>query len=374
MMSRLDGIDLARALAVLGMFVAHTFAHSHPDTAWLQIFDGRASVLFALLAGMSIEFLTRKRRPLTDLSLIIRGVILFVLGLTLSALPVGPMVILTTYGALYMLVAPLAYRLSTKWLAIGAVITAIGFPTFNWLIRDHLPPVPEFGWTPTWQMLLNGDYRLFAEILFFNGLFPVITWIPFFLLGIVVARLLVSSTRRMPVALLIGGTIFGVAGLALSKYVLDVRGFRQWYAGFHPDGWLATNYLLNNAFGTPVPDDPRWLFVYVPHSGSFAELISSSGFAVAAVGLCLLLIRPLGRLLTPITRLGRMPLTVYSAHIVALGAAAHYGFDLTTSMGAWANLIVPILFAWAWLARFKRGPLEAVLSTIAQAPAKLTRR
>ena len=371
MNTRLEGIDLARALAVLGMFVAHTFALYYPDVALLQIFNGRSSVLFALLAGMSVEFLTRKRRPGTSVSLLIRGLLLFVLGLSLTELPVGSMVILSTYGALYLLVAPLAFRLPTGWLAATTLASAVGFPLFNWLIRHQLPPVPEFGWTPTWGMLFNGDYRLFIEILLFNGLFPVITWIPFFLLGMLVARLLLASQRNMATAMVVAGTIFGAAGLIMSWIVVEPLGFRTWYASFHPEGWEATNYLLNNAFGTPVPDVPQWLFVYVPHSGSFAEILSSSGIAVAVVGGCLLLVTPAGRVLTPLTRLGRMPLTAYTAHIIAIGLGVIMNFDLTTPFAATCNLVLPIVFAWMWFSYFKRGPLEAVLTKVAGYPSAL---
>ena len=56
---RLVGLDVARALAVLGMFAAHTAPGS-----WLYtIAEGRAAALFAVLAGVSIALMSGGSQP-----------------------------------------------------------------------------------------------------------------------------------------------------------------------------------------------------------------------------------------------------------------------------------------------------------------------
>src|SRR5690606_11520134 len=58
--TRIDGLDLARGLAVLGMFVAHvgTAGNAYPPTEVGQLADGRSAALFALLAGVSVALLS----------------------------------------------------------------------------------------------------------------------------------------------------------------------------------------------------------------------------------------------------------------------------------------------------------------------------
>ena len=68
---RLVGLDVARCLALLGMVAAHVLDERSPDgtltrTSWLV--DGRASALFAVLAGVSLVLMHRahvhvRRRP-----------------------------------------------------------------------------------------------------------------------------------------------------------------------------------------------------------------------------------------------------------------------------------------------------------------------
>ena len=57
--SRIAGVDLARGLAVIGMLAAHlltidAFDAGRPET-WIDIANGRSSILFATLAGRTRE-------------------------------------------------------------------------------------------------------------------------------------------------------------------------------------------------------------------------------------------------------------------------------------------------------------------------------
>lgn len=65
--ARIAGVDLARGLAVLGMLAAHllwlgSLSWTEPST-WGAIVNGRSSILFATLAGVSLGLSTGGPRP-----------------------------------------------------------------------------------------------------------------------------------------------------------------------------------------------------------------------------------------------------------------------------------------------------------------------
>ena len=58
---RFTGLDAARGLAVLGMVVAHTAVLGLWDespTAYLGFVHGRSSILFAMIAGISLALMS----------------------------------------------------------------------------------------------------------------------------------------------------------------------------------------------------------------------------------------------------------------------------------------------------------------------------
>lgn len=63
---RIAAFDIARGLAVLGMFIAHVGPEREGLTGWLLgLADGRSSILFATLAGVSLAILTGRNVPYT---------------------------------------------------------------------------------------------------------------------------------------------------------------------------------------------------------------------------------------------------------------------------------------------------------------------
>ena len=78
--ARIVGVDIARGLAVLGMFGAHvgvqrSFDWLEPST-WSDVINGRSSILFAVLAGVSIAIISSgrsaagRREPLEGIPLV----------------------------------------------------------------------------------------------------------------------------------------------------------------------------------------------------------------------------------------------------------------------------------------------------------------
>ena len=65
---RVMGVDVARALAIIGMMGAHLanapdLVWGDPST-WLGVMVGRPSALFGLLAGVSVSLVTGRTTPL----------------------------------------------------------------------------------------------------------------------------------------------------------------------------------------------------------------------------------------------------------------------------------------------------------------------
>lgn len=368
-MPRLDGVDLARAVAILGMFIMHTWRHQLPDLTWLSIFEGRATLLFCVLAGVSVIFITRRRSvPQSLIQLIIRGILLTAIGLLISTENVGPIVILTTYGAFFALVAPLVFRLSLRLLAVLTTVTAVAAPALSFLIRQRVDLPPIFGATPDLALLGEGEWLAATQYLFLTGAFPLLTFIPFFLGGMALGHAIVRWRQAWLWLTLLGAGLTAL-GVLISRFVTEQTDFPARHAQQHPDGWEATIFMLENAFGVTPLDSPTWLLIYVPHSGSITETVAGLGSSFLVIGLCIILCRiSLIRILTwPLRALGRIPLSAYVAHILAIGYLNGIDRDISEPVFATTNLVAPIIFAVVWLHFLKRGPLEQLL-TWATAP------
>jgi uncharacterized protein len=76
MKQRVTGFDLARALAIFGMVIVNFKIAMNAETgnlllmSFAGLFEGRASALFVILAGVGVTFLTNKAREFGDGSLV----------------------------------------------------------------------------------------------------------------------------------------------------------------------------------------------------------------------------------------------------------------------------------------------------------------
>ena len=109
---RVVGLDMARCLALIGMIATHLLARFDEQgvTFVHQLTGGRASGLFAVLAGVSLALMSGRSVPpqgrerlATSLGLAVRALFIAVLGLLLGDVGSGIAVILTNYGLLFLL-------------------------------------------------------------------------------------------------------------------------------------------------------------------------------------------------------------------------------------------------------------------------------
>jgi hypothetical protein len=358
---RLAGVDVARCLALIGMAATHIFPSTDPDgSVHLShtIAAGRASALFALLAGVSLALATGGRTPPQARALwaaragvAVRAACLVALGLLLGRVDSPPLVILAYYGLLFVVALPvLGLRAGPlAGLAVGAAVVT---PVVSHLLRQGVDPTPiaePWGADLLTELLLTGTY-------------PVLSWTTYLLAGMALGR---SDLRRLPSALRITvvGAVLAVAATALSAWLLDAVGGADRLArtiGSTTDE--VTRSLGTGLFGTTPREDWRWLVVSAPHSGTTLDLVHTTGSAMAVLGACLLLARLLPRLaLLPFAAAGSMTLSLYTAHVLALADGSP--FLTRDARTLWlAHVAVALAVATVWRTGIGRGPLEALVA------------
>ncbi|GAB3600815.1 heparan-alpha-glucosaminide N-acetyltransferase domain-containing protein [Microbacterium tumbae] len=339
--ARVAGIDLARGLAVIGMFAAHLLVTSdHWDWAdpgtWSSVVDGRSSILFATLAGVSLGLVTGGPVPLDGSRarvargrIAVRAGLLWVLGVLLILTGVPVYVILPAYGILFLLALPFA-----RWDAVSVLSAAAGLGVVMALAQPLIEELP----------LWDGPFGLeLSDAL--GWAYPFTVWIAYVLAGLGLARAdvtLLATQLRM----LVAGSALAALGYGLSI--------------------------------VPLPTDSLYLWTVwqaVPHSQGLLEVVGSGGFAIAVIGACLLAcrIRWLKVIVLPLRATGAMPLTAYTAQIVVwavialevLGSASDLeGFRALEPF--WPLAIGTVVACTAWALLVGRGPLEWALDRTAK--------
>lgn len=336
---RYIGLDMARAIAILGMIIVNLGPHLLDGPASLAVRSayGRASVLFVVLAGISVALMTC--RPASSSSTVSpavglawRGLLLLFLGLLLQPLPHGANVILPLYGALFF-AAILLDRLPSRWLLALAGTWVIVGPLMWIALREDRPATDG---TPT---LGDSPAAILSGVLL-TGAYPLIAWAAPFIFGMWLGRLNLRERRTQWGITVVGAvTSFGAFGMA---------------------------HLLIRIMGEPdittVGFD--WLHTAYGHSHTPLWLLSASGTAMLLIGVMLLLTPLLGKTAGPLAAAGRMPLTAYVIHLLLLALWVPQR-PPTTAQGLGVSLVMfagILVFALVWFRFLRRGPLELAIS------------
>ncbi|QFQ95258.1 DUF418 domain-containing protein [Streptomyces phaeolivaceus] len=381
---RLVGIDLARGLAVFGMYAAHVGpdpADGGPLGFAMELARGRSSALFALLAGFTLVLITGRPQPRTGRAgrqavtrMVIRSLVLIALGFALTALDTDVDVILAFYGLTFLAVLPL-YRLRARTLALLAAATALTMPQ---LLHGVRLSIENGDWADALvaadPLARVSDTDGFVELLF-TGEYPVLTWASFMLAGMAVARLdLTRSVIRTRLALT-GGALavlgYGGSWLAL-RLVPDARAT----VAAATDGDGAASAWWSDTVGYLVDDTPAaWLLVGAPHSQTTFSVLGNTGVALLVVIGCVTAVDRLPRLARPATPVRAVGMTALTAYVLHILAVREFGMEDETGpalVGLFLHLLVAMVLATAWTHRFRRGPLEHLLHVCTR-PARLIR-
>ena len=323
---------------MLGMLTAHLTAIEAFDwgrtSTWIDIVNGRSSILFATLAGVSIALVSGSEAPVghgrlraARGRLAVRAAMLWLIGIALIVTAVPVYVILPAYAILFLLALPLlSLRAGALWSIAGA--SAIVMP---WL-------QPAIEALPVWRSAAGADLSLVL-----GWHYPFTVWFTFIVAGLAAGR---SDLRRIrtQVALLGGGAL-----AAIVAYGLDaLPGMSR------------------------AVDSTVW--TSEAHSSGLLEVIGSGGFALAVLGGCLLLCRtPASAWMLPIRAVGAMPLSAYVAQLVVWAVLASVLIGDVSDLSGFRAIepLVPFIIGsvvgcTAWALLLGRGPLERMLSWVSR--------
>ncbi|MDV2978657.1 UNVERIFIED_CONTAM: heparan-alpha-glucosaminide N-acetyltransferase domain-containing protein [Actinomycetes bacterium ARC8] len=363
---RLLGVDAARLAAILGMFAAHVFAlyeisgaPAYSPTFTGAVVSGRASVLFMVLAGLSLGLLSKSlarkgfSHPKVYSVLVLRALIIAVLGMAIGSVNEAIAVILVHYGLLFLLL-PLALKLSriTIWVVSALwllLMPVLWRPLSNSWMGNSLGHNPSFGDVLTPQLLFKD--------LAVTGYYPLLIWFGFGLLGIAIGRCDLRSAKTAGL-LTAGGTLIAAATYAAGHLVsMKNAGIIAQELGLDLS-LVPTMITTGRLPGTnldPLLDHPAYLCLPTGHSNSLLSTLHNAACAAAIIGLLSLVIGRLGVLGRILAGAGRAPLTLYAGHIVLLPAMK----ENMDPMAIWWILCAATAIFGLWLG-FSRasGPLE----------------
>ena len=358
MKQRVTGLDLARALAIFGMVIVNFKIAMNAETgnlllmSFAGLFEGRASALFVILAGIGVTFLTNKARESSDrslvlknrLSLIKRGLLLIAIGLVYT--PIWEADILHFYG-FYFLIAAAIFTVNDKALLFISAIIMLIFPVLMLFLNY------EQNWN--WSTLTYENFWSFDGMIrhiVFNGFHPVFPWATFLIFGMWLGRqdLSQSLTRNR----LLAWSLITLLITECSFYLIRAT---------IGDGSLLemTSEEVTFLFSTSIiPPLPQYI-------------ISAGSSAVVVLVACLYFSERFSEsnINKWLCQTGQLSLTLYVAHVII-------GMGLLESIGRLENqtinfsllsalifCVCGIVFSVMWLKYFKTGPLEWVFRKVA---------
>ncbi len=330
---RIVGLDIARAIALFGMFAAHigdsgTRGSDTDGWTWLWVFDGRASAIFAVLAGVTISLMVSRDafgRGHAAVRIAVRGAILIAAGYALGALDTPVDVILTNLGLMFILVIPLVRLRTPVLLGAGALVFVLGS------IASHAVNESLDGWWVV-EKLVSGNY-------------PALAWTGYVLVGMALGKLDLRA-RRTPLTVIWAGVLTAAAAYGAGVLL----------GGEAPWGDAAP---WRSASSTSEPT--AWWASVAPHADTAFELIGNTGVALAVIGGCVAVVRA-SRLAFPLLAFGSMSLTMYTTHVLLIAAVGDPIVWRPSNVALVASTLVLVLAATLWRVWVGAGPLEQVLT------------
>lgn len=325
--TRYGAVDLMRGLAVISMVVAHTA----PVGGVFNVSEYLTAPLFALVVGSSMAFALQRTAcsfPSFWLRQIVRAAILILLGTALQLVHGGIFDVLISLGLLTVLLPPLAWLGQRRRgiVVITIAASAVAMPLLRvagqaWLAAHD----PDIG--------LLGPTTVCGQLVFWTVAHPTYR-LPAFVvaagLGVLLAPVFASQHARARPLAIVASACAGASGIAV------LVGKRT--------GWGGD-----------------------PYAGTWPELTASTLVAVAAALGCLWLWRTLPAArrspLAPVVAVGRLALSCYCVHVLALAAIAAITGQPDDGWWVMVSLIVTLLaLATLWLRTVgPLGPAEWLL-------------
>lgn len=353
MKKRIIGIDVARALAVIGMIIVNfKIVFGGEGSNWVKafanIFEGKASATFVVLAGVGLALITKSAIQTNNIEklntarkrIIKRALLLFLIGI--SYIVIWPADILHFYG-IYMLVIFLLLKSSGRFILLSGAVLILIYPLLmmSWNY--------ETGWnfnTLTYQDFWT--FKGFVRSLFYNGFHPVIPWAAFMIFGYWLGKQDLHSEKF--IKRLFAYSILAFISIQFSSFFL---------INLLSDGSQQMTKELTEILGiSPMPPLPIYMF---------------NGIAIAftTISVCILIGKKFenSKIIDALNKTGQLALTFYVAHVVigmgvvdAINSEKMGLYSVEFSAGyAIVFSLFCVLFAVIWLKFKKNGPLEWVL-------------
>lgn len=355
--NRIEGLDLARAFAIIGMIIVNfkvafnaTLGNSFIIN-FTKLLDGKAAALFIILAGVGISLMTNSARINQDKEKLIslknkllkRAIFLFVIGI--AYIPMWNADILHYYG-FYILFGVIMIKASNRLLWFISVALILIYPLlilfFNY----------ETAWD--WKLLEYIDFwtiKGFLRNLIFNGFHPLFPWLTFLLIGMWLGRQDLNNKiirKRIAFYSLVVFVIAQVISVLLVNHFSNVL-----------TNWNYEDILA--VFGTsPMPPMPFYLIV----GTSFGILVIISSIYLSEWFAEKIWMEAL-------IKTGRIALSMYFAHvilgmgIIMIFTGQYVTWNIIYSLlHAISFCVLTVLFAKYWLEKKQHGPLEWIMRKI----------
>tara|TARA_B110000037_G_C17102912_1_gene498713 strand:- start:821 stop:1897 length:1077 start_codon:yes stop_codon:yes gene_type:complete len=356
MKQRIIGIDVSRALAIIGMIIVNfKVVFGENGQSWVKsfarVFDGKAAATFVILAGIGIALMTnsaiknddQNKLKIARIRIMKRAVFLFFIGI--SYITIWPADILHFYG-IYMAIIMVLLTCKEKTILISGICIILVYPilitVFNY----------ETGWNfATLDYQDFWTFKGFMRNLFFNGFHPVMPWTAFILFGYWFGKQDLYNDKFVKKIFWMSTVIF-ISIQVVSYLTISTLS----------EGNQETALELIEIFGTkPMPPLPIYMLTG-----------TASSFAI--ISACILISKKFENsfIIDALNKTGQLALTLYVAHvIVGMGIIefinpskiGNYSIEFSVGYAIVFSLLC-ILFAVIWRKYKKSGPLEWAMRKI----------
>jgi len=353
MKQRIIGIDVARALAVIGMIIVNfKVVFGENGLPWVRafasVFDGKAAATFVVLAGMALALMTNSAIKNNDQAKLKvaririgkRAVFLFILGI--SYITIWPADILHFYG-IYMPITLLLLTRKEHTILTSGISIIVAYPILLIFLNY------ETGWNfDTLDYEGFWTFKGFMRNLFFNGFHPVIPWAAFMLFGYWFGKQDLHNDKFVKKTFWMSTIIFTIIQIVsyLSISILS-------------EGNQDTALELTEILGiNPMPPLPIYMF-------------NGISIAFTVISACIIIAKKFENsfIIDALNKTGQLALTFYVAHvIIGMGIIevidpskiGNYSIEFSVIYAIVFSLLC-ILFAVIWRKYKKSGPLEWIM-------------
>ncbi len=348
MIPRYESLDVARGLAVLGMIYVH-FVPAEGGTTDLEtslsgmvrVQEGTPAAMFCILAGMSWEIQSGRSGSSSRFRVyVVRRILALAIAGTLFHFLVWPTEILLPLALMSMLSLVLSGVGKTAMLA-AIFLLVVALPFLPLLFANYVTQ----DWNADGSHVADNTFGWASlRFLIFDGNYPVVPWMAFVLIGMLMAMSNEISSPRVKMWFYIAGP------LAVISQIYAV--------------WAEANSNLLGDLAAYLSS------TWVPASIPFMLVSGSSAFALITFLMGWQSTSGLPRWTTPLAQLGQASLTHYILHICLVFVPLRHFFpeeDWSIRIGLVAfvvYLVLAIPITRLWFCVFARGPLEEVWARV----------